>query len=155
MTDENEQVDPVHASCRSGATPVHVEDVRFTAHAQDRYIERVRPGLTRGQANEQLERLRPCMQLKTEPPEWAFSAVEASNEAWLWLGDDVAFPVESGWALTCLTKGTIPKKTRARRNSGKSALRKARKVKHGRTQYEFNKKRKGDHDWREDQEDAA
>lgn len=108
--------------------------IRFTSHAIDRYIERVRPALDpkdkadRKRAFAELRGLEGLGQIVPERPAWVSPSAIVEAKAWLTLGD-VAFPlipsdVGFGWACaTCITRGTIA--------AGERAARKSRKARRG------------------------
>lgn len=83
-------------------------EVKFAAHAVERYCERVRPALGYPQACLQLQGAASCSRLTSRRPQWA----SGNAVLWLTMGDDVAFVVDvssqgEGGALvakTCLTK---------------------------------------------------
>src|SRR4051812_18838316 len=98
-------------------------------HAVDRYIERVKPTLTRREATKDLRRLaRSVGSITTERPDWVGEACHV--DGWLLLGDDIALPVLKtpvGWlAKTVLARGVLPPGVRRMRNRAKAARRRWR-----------------------------
>jgi hypothetical protein len=108
--------------------------IRFTVHAIERYIERVRPGVDRDRAFKELRALAKVGQIRPEAPDWV-TAFPHPVLGWLDCGD-VCFPLikadrGSGYAAaTCLTRGTIGPEIRA--------IRKKRRL--GRRAYVHGKK---------------
>lgn len=98
-------------------------------HAVDRYIERVKPTLTRREATKDLRRLaRSVGTITAERPEWVGESCYV--DGWLLLGDDIALPVlktPGGWlAKTVLARGVLPPGVRRMRNRAKAARRRWR-----------------------------
>lgn len=102
---------------------------RFTHHAIDRYVERVRPGLDRETAEKELNQFlaNGVFVISDDPPNWKNLAYEGSW--WLLLGDDVAFPCQHDIALTCITSTELPPEIRETRNRAHARRRAARKFK--------------------------
>jgi hypothetical protein len=94
-------------------------------HAAERYIERVKPTFTIGQAFAELARLLPLHGHLGEIPDWKASRPPEGDaglngyQQWLLLGDDVAFPAlwrgDKLVLTTCVARGGISEATRAKR----------------------------------------
>jgi hypothetical protein len=92
--------------------------LELAGHAVERYHERVRPGLTLEQAEDDLAR-----QLEAHghwaEPDWLASD-ELAHARWLMIGDDIAFPVHGGLVKSCLTRASYgPKERRLATNEAK------------------------------------
>lgn len=84
---------------------------RFSDHAIVRYAERVRPGLALGQIRQDLTTLVAQSGIAAEQrPAWVKEAGRSLDGCtWLLLGDDLAFPIREGLAVSCLARGRGPK----------------------------------------------
>lgn len=102
--------------------------VWFTTHAIERYVERVRPALTKAAARCELVRLCEVAEVALERPAWL--GLGEATDAFLLLGDDVVLPLvrgHTGWvAITCMTRGCISPAERMARNNRNRARRYAR-----------------------------
>ena len=104
-------------------------NVKFSVHAVERYIERVRPGLCFGDASGELSALMEHAEVSETPPEWHGGGPEV---AWLLLSDDVAFPLcrtrgSYLLATTCDIRGT-GQRTKREIAERREAKRKAREL---------------------------
>jgi hypothetical protein len=85
-----------------GEGPVELE---LTDHCVERWRERVRPGLTFKQAEEDLAR-----QLDAHgrwgQPDW-LSEKELGDDTWLMLGDSIGFAVRGRFVVSCFVRGTF------------------------------------------------
>lgn len=103
------------------STSLGVADVRFTSHAVERYIERVRPGSDLSSATRDLAAMVYVMTFAPTPPPWLDGRLRRDGDAYLILGD-VAFVLRTStssqpWsAVTCMARGTISEATRQRRS---------------------------------------
>lgn len=104
--------------------------VAFTDHALRRYIERVRPTLSRTSAREELAAVLRLAEIREDFPPFRANSTEADGYAML--GEDVCFPCKrrsNGWmALTCITSDTHSEWWRAKRNRRKAVLRHAKQT---------------------------
>jgi hypothetical protein len=97
--------------------------VRFSAHAVDRYCERVAIAIDPASAQRHITNLVAVAEISARPPEWLAEKTKQESELYLTLGWDVAFPLardtagHSLIAKTCLTRGSISEATRERRNA--------------------------------------
>lgn len=101
-------------------------------HAVDRYVERVKPSLTRREAMRDLRRLaRTIGTVTTQRPEWVGESCHV--DGWLLLGEDIALPVirtPRGWLVkTTLARGVLAPGVRRSRNRFKAARRRWRSFK--------------------------
>lgn len=87
--------------------------VTFTAHAVDRYIERVKPCLGPARARVECMGLALIGEITSECPAWL--SFEGDCDGYLTCGD-VAFPLKGHCAVTCLTRGLLPASDRRWRN---------------------------------------
>lgn len=83
--------------------------VHLTDHALERFQQRVRPGLTFEQAEDELARLLEEFGEWGECPDW-YDGDDFLSARWLWLGDDIAIPVQpSEWGdCECTVTILIP-----------------------------------------------
>ena len=91
----------------------------LTAHAVERYRDRVKPHLTFEEANAELRRLLRHATISSQRPSWtndkhedATYAVLSDGIVLVVLGDQHA----AGVAVTCLTRGGVGDEARAKRN---------------------------------------
>jgi hypothetical protein len=102
--------------------------VWFTTHAIERYVERLRPALTKKAARRELVALCEVAEVVTERPAWL--GLGEATDGYLLLGDDVVLPVmrgKTGWvAMTCMTRGGLAPSERRARNRAAKARRYAR-----------------------------
>jgi hypothetical protein len=103
-----------------------------TTHAVSRFIERVRPGLNRNQAELELERILAHGELTDAPPVWLADRAGQDATMYVSLGD-IALPLAPSrervghWVtLTCLTTGSLSPVARARRNQAHARRRRSR-----------------------------
>ncbi len=101
------------------------ESVRISAHAVDRYRERIKPGLDEAAARSELERLRAVGTVVREPPTWLHAADHAP--CYLLFGDDIALPLlrhtDGGWiASTCVPKSTLTSERRQAKTARRRSL---------------------------------
>lgn len=107
----------------------------LTTHAVRRYQERVKPGLSLGDAYYDLQRMIAlCGELRAGPPEWVHPEAEEAA-AWLHITEDISLPlVTSGdryLALTTMTRGSHGPAARAHLTRVKRAKRNAHRAKSG------------------------
>lgn len=114
--------------------------IRFSEHAIERFIERVRPALDRDAALDAMVRLRHIGQVTPGRPPWMNPTDDDGDVVAYLVAGDVAFPLTISSqadrrhryvAKTTVVPGSIPAETRERRNrqrSGRMVRRKARKV---------------------------
>jgi hypothetical protein len=108
-----------------------VAEVRFTAHAFDRYREHVRPDCEREQAERELAALAVSATVKPEAPEWV-TRRELTADAWLWLTDDLACPLKRQrqgavlLAVSVMARGAVSEEERQWRNERKAGERQRR-----------------------------
>jgi hypothetical protein len=105
----------------------------LTAHAVERFIERVRSGLSWSGAEMELERVLEHGQLTEQPPVWLAERSRPDASMYVSLGD-VVLPLAPSrervgqWiALTCLTSGTLAPAVRARRKAAHEMRRRSRR----------------------------
>ncbi len=100
------------------------ESVRISAHAVDRYRERIKPGLDEAAARIELERLRAVGTVVREPPTWLHAADHAP--CYLLFGDDIVLPLlhaDGGWiASTCVPKSTLTSERRQAKTARRRSL---------------------------------
>jgi hypothetical protein len=106
--------------CRFAVTDL---SIGLTSHAVDRFQERVRPGLSHEQAEEELGRLIRFGEVSSAPPRW-LADTQRQRAAFYLLVGDIVLPLdphpaqrERLQALTCLVAGGISEAARERRNS--------------------------------------
>ena len=109
----------------------------FSSHAVTRYQERVKPGLTRGQIRDELERLAPILRHTDLPPDWRDPAECNRNETFAYLTDGIVFVcTENGgdkvYAVTCLVRGGLSPHARRRRQDRKERRRRRAKERRSR-----------------------
>jgi hypothetical protein len=92
---------------------IQEETLLFTAHALERYQQRIRPHLTLHEAAADLRRLSVHATIG-DRPEWA--AWHPREGRWLLIGPSIAFPVDDYRVLTCLAQGCISDTWRQKRN---------------------------------------
>jgi hypothetical protein len=108
-----------------------VAEIRFTAHAFDRYREQVRPDCEREQAERELAALARGAAVKPEAPEWV-TRRELTADAWLHLTDDLACPLkrqargEALLAVSVIARGAMSEKERRWKNERKAGERQRR-----------------------------
>jgi hypothetical protein len=112
------------------ATEIELADLELSAHACDRYVERIRPALERESGARELARLI-CEQgrLVADPPGWLAERQRAEPaDAYVVVGDDLVLPVRiSGGrfpvavAVTCLDRSGVSELARAGRNRRRRA----------------------------------
>jgi hypothetical protein len=78
-----------------------VADLIVTRHALMRFRERVRPALSLGRANRELEALLAVGKVGRKP-EW--TGLTRPDGDYVLVGEDVAFPIADGHLTTCLTR---------------------------------------------------
>jgi hypothetical protein len=93
--------------------------VILTAHAIERYRDRVKPHLTFGEASAELRRLLRHATVVSERPSWSNDRYE--DATYVVLSDGIALVVRSdqyaaGVAVTCLTRAGVSDETRTKRN---------------------------------------
>jgi hypothetical protein len=109
-----------------------VQEVAVTDHAVARYRERVKPGLSLGDAEAELLHVLPFARLEAEMPGWHVAPLEQPVAAWAMLGDGIAFPLVHGSqpgvlvAVTCLTHGCRSEEALVVRRERKARRRAAR-----------------------------
>ncbi len=91
----------------------------LTAHAIERYRDRVKPHLTFEEANAELRRLLRTATAVSQRPSWSNDKYEDATYAVL--SDGIALVVRSnqyaaGVAVTCLTRAGVSDEARAKRN---------------------------------------
>jgi hypothetical protein len=127
--------------------------VDLTSHAVERYHERVRPGLSLEQAEDDLAR-----QLEAHghwaDPDW-LPIEELAEARWLMIGDDIAFPVRGELVMSCMVRATFNAIGRRNRTNENSFDRRA--PRHMESQHvrrlegrEAKRNRKRDKRWKED-----
>ena len=95
--------------------------VTFSAHAVERYRDRLRPALPIDQAKLELERISAHSVIDPDGPDWMSEERKSRNDSFLEIGD-AAFPLETSWdgsslvAKTCLVRGSLSPEARDRRN---------------------------------------
>ena len=108
-------------------------EIRLTQHAIERFHERVRPGLAMAAAEEELARLVSIADVVTEPPPWHGERQRRTAPAYLVIGD-LVLPAE--WlvgepdvlvAVTCIARGCLSDRARARRNEARQRGQRARR----------------------------
>lgn len=92
----------------------------LTAHAVDRYQERVKPALTFDAAKAEVERLVELAEFTTVEPGWTSYGLRPPD-GWLIACDSIAFPVMSKSVLTCITRSGIGDEARKLRTARKKA----------------------------------
>lgn len=110
----------------------HLE-IQLTQHAIERFHHRVRPSLTMSAAEDELARLVTVAQVVSEPPTWHAERQRRTAAGYLVIGD-LVLPAErlAGApdvlvAVTCISRGCLSDKARARRNEAKRRGRRARR----------------------------
>jgi hypothetical protein len=109
-------------------------EIVLSAHSVTRFHERLRPGLERSDAEDQLAKLiseHGC--LVDQPPEWV-TTNRASTVAFVAVGEDVVLPLE--WdvggeglvALTCLCRGSLSPAARRFRTARRQRRRRFRRL---------------------------
>lgn len=89
--------------------------VVVTAHAVERYRDRVRPALDLPDARRELETLIDRVGEFGVQPDW-HTHRDVRVDRWLWLGGDVVLPCVAGRAVTCLDRRSrAPEYVEARR----------------------------------------
>lgn len=96
-------------------------EVEFTRHALERYRQRGFGCGDSGRAIEHLVRICEIAQVLIDPPPWLVDSAPGPERAYLCIGD-VVFPMDRTAehryvALTCLTRGSRPKRRRNTRAS--------------------------------------
>ncbi len=106
--------------------------VVISQHALDRFIERVRPGLSPGNASRELHRLIESFGVWSDGPEWLDERAE-QPDYWLRIGDDLWLACarvsdDVAQARTVIVNGGLSEKARAKRNQQRSRHRKSYRV---------------------------
>lgn len=115
-----------------GATQIGQQRIRFTQHALDRFVERVRPAIsTRRAALREMRRLAVLSGHVTDaPPVWLPHSRPA--DAWLLVGDDIALPLHVCRgrlvATSTLVRGCLTAGEREHRNRVAAQRRRVRRV---------------------------
>ena len=110
--------------------------VRIGPHAVTRYHERVRAALSLARVHDEMRGVLPNGEVVIARPSWIVTCTSLAD-AWLQIGDDVAFPLladETGkddyFATTCVTKGTELDDHGVDRRRARKAKRRARRQDH-------------------------
>lgn len=108
--------------------------IHLTAHAIERYQERVKPHLTFEEAEAEARRLlEDIAAITTEPPSWFFdTGDQPEHDGFAMVGDGIAFLLRHHIAITCLTCAGLSEEARFARNSarrGRQRYRNARRMK--------------------------
>lgn len=112
--------------------------VRLGPHAVERYQERVRPTLSLPSVHTEARNTLPSGTIANKRPTWITTYSPNNDDAWLLLGDDVAFPLihdkehNDLFALTCLTKGSGLDDHGVHRRRARRAKRRDRRQSHER-----------------------
>lgn len=117
-------------------------------HAVERYHERVRPALTLEQATAELLHVIEFASWTRVRPEWhkiGDAVADRPTDAWLLLGDGVAFPVHGNSIVTCVTNAGGSPATRERR----AERRRARTPSHKRQNFTGKVRASENARWRE------
>jgi hypothetical protein len=108
-------------------------EIHLTQHAIERFHERVRPCLTIAAAEEELARLVTMADVVSEPPTWHAERQRRTAAAYLVVGD-LVLPAERlvGQpdvlvAVTCIARGCLSDRARARRNEARQRGRRTRR----------------------------
>jgi hypothetical protein len=116
----------VCTTCQDERASTESVALELSDHAVEQWHERVRPGLTLEQAEEDLAR-----QLEThgrwEAPGW-LPDEELADARWLMVGDDVAFPVRGELVMSCLVRASYDPKGRRLATSENSFAKRARRA---------------------------
>lgn len=119
---------------------IDAEHVEFTNTSLRRFMQLVRPTLDGQSVEPELMRvLDACARLVPERPAWAGPVDEEHRdpefeeyaEAWLMLGDDIAFPIVEGRAITCITRNSGPDSARRERSQFRREATERRQVEQG------------------------
>lgn len=100
--------------------------IEFSAHARQRYRERVGPEVDDARLRQHLAEIARHGELTTHPPRWFAERARAVSALYLVIGD-VMFPLVErpdgrGWlAKTCIARGGISRLARTRRNRNRVA----------------------------------
>ncbi|MDQ1584518.1 MAG: hypothetical protein QOF36_2572 [Microbacteriaceae bacterium] len=95
---------------------------RLTDHAVERYQERLQRPMSFKQAKVELICLLPFGEFSEEPPEWL--PFRGRNVSGYWLLGDVCLVLCSKRvAVTCITRGELPRRIRTRRNRARRSRR--------------------------------
>lgn len=86
----------------------------LSAHAIERYCERVKPALEVPQVIAELERLFAATEATSVCPGWAPADGRHTDE-WIVIADAIVFPVIGPLIVTCLTRGASGERVRAAR----------------------------------------
>lgn len=108
--------------------------IELTAHAVERFHERVRPGLTLAGAEEELARLVLAGEVTAVPPAWHVAGC-AQLAPWYLAVADILLPLKPHWsepgvlvATTCLPKGSLSAEARRHRTMSRRARRTTRRA---------------------------
>src|SRR4051794_10957050 len=129
-----ERRDSFPMSLAPASLSVEATEVHLSAHAIDRFHERVRPALERPAAAAELERLAEVGAIVRDEPDWLHASPDAGGEAYLLLCEDIVLPLtwsrfRGQWvARTCIARGGNSEKARVRRNSRACGRRTARRM---------------------------
>lgn len=125
-------------------------------HVTERYQERVRPGLSVEQATAELVQVLVHARWTRVRPEWhnvGDDVADRPTDAWLLLGDDVAFPLHGNLIVTCVVRAGVSDATRERRSQRRrlefapQTHRNSRKQKlHGKVKARENARRRAQRD---------
>ncbi len=93
----------------------------LSAHAIERYRDRVKPDLTFEEASAELRRLLRHATISSQRPSWSNDEYERTYATYAVLSDGIVLVVLSdqyaaGVAVTCLTRGGVGDEARAKRN---------------------------------------
>jgi hypothetical protein len=108
--------------------------VQLTSHAVRRFQERVRPGLSLTDAEDELGRLVLAGSLAEDPPAWHLANCAQIAPYYL-CAADILLPLKLHWcehgvlvATTCLPKGTLSEAARHRRTRRRRARRRSSRL---------------------------
>lgn len=98
--------------------------IELTVHAVERFHERVRPGLSRAAAEEELAFLLALATVTCEPPAWVRERAVRRADCHAVMGDVVLPLYACGGVLvatTCIARGGLSARARQRRNARRAA----------------------------------
>jgi len=129
--------------------------LELSEHAVERWHERVRPGLSFEAAEDDLVRRLEEHGRFGPRPEWPGDEYGYAADRWLWLGEDIVFPVYRELVVTCLIRSayTIHGRRIATNENGFARRARRRKEDPGRRKAEgraAKSNRVRDRSWREE-----
>jgi len=126
------------------------ERILITRHAAERYIERVKPGLTIDQATRELRALVLIDEPHPEPPDWKADEIREEGELFMEPCDGIAFAVRGRSLMTVLTRAGTDSKTAERRRQRKARNRAKKQSRRRKSHDKYGLPRGRTDEWRQD-----